>query len=371
MKKKLTAALAAGLMVLPFGTVNLTAEATQQYVLLGDANADGDVDIADAIYTSRYLIGRETPTAYQITAMDVNCNRVIENNDIFKMQQIEAGSISAETVYKELYTVPDNSSRSYNRHDCSDNDLTSFYGYTLSLPSSLSSIEEDERLLAELTTRGAVSPDISNIPTVRVMVPTGNNTYDVCSGFIIDSHVIATAAENIYNKDTWSFRSNDITVSVYDQIGSINLVTCDAEYLHIPSSYIAAPPPYDKQFNYGLIYVDTDLSAYMTNVGVAVDEFMNTASPVTVSGYDGSNRLLSTGYVVNHYISGRMEVETYSTDDMKGGQAYIQSGTTLSNNILSAIGIIESYDSTDQVTDFVRLTPTLLRFYKYNSYLTE
>ena len=127
-KKKFTAALAAGLMVLPFGTVSLTAEGA--FNPNKDPNGDGSLDIADAIYISQYLIGYHEPV--DLSELDVDCNDIVSVVDKIYVQMYEAGSISGNIGnISSPDVVTQTISRSYNVYSSDDNSY--LRNYTLSV----------------------------------------------------------------------------------------------------------------------------------------------------------------------------------------------------------------------------------------------
>lgn len=365
MKKKILSVLASAMMTMSVAAVipteNMTANAVSQNVLLGDANADGNVDLADAIEITRYLLGRKNITSYKVTAMDVNQDCVIDFNDIYRVYQIEAGSVSATTAYKQLYSAPNFESRVYYKHDCTNSDSSSYTSYVLN--NNTVNMLELDNILSMDSLRGAVTQDTENLSTVEIV---SDNGYE--SGFVISDHVIATAASNIYDKTTGRFSEN-VTVNVRSGNSNNILVTCNARYLHVPALYSSASSTQERNYNYGLIYVENDLSDYVTEVGVAVDDFRNTSSDVTVSGFDNHVRKYSTGMIINNtsmYCNDdyMMTVSTEIDDGMIGGQGYYEL-----NNRKAAIGIPSTTNAAGNQVQMVRLTPTLLKFYKYNSYL--
>lgn len=104
----------------------------------------------------------------------------------------------------------------------------------------------------------------------------------VATGFIIDKHIIATAAHCVYaNK---AFRSNPM-VNIYNEDCTKILKTVYAKEAHIPVKYTAYE---NKMYDYALLYVEEDLSEYgMFSLGVPTDAFMTSGAIVTVSGFPG------------------------------------------------------------------------------------
>lgn len=104
------------------------------------------------------------------------------------------------------------------------------------------------------------------------------------TGFIVDNHIIATAAHCVYNCDNNKFVSN-MRVDIYDENSATILKTVYPKEAHIPIRYKTYE---SKQYDYALLYVEEDLSEYgMFSLGVPMDSFMTSGATVTVSGFPG------------------------------------------------------------------------------------
>lgn len=351
-------------------------------VLLGDADGDGQVNINDAVSISQFLLGKYTVTDRQFTAMDFNQDGAVTKTDALMIQYVEAGSITPTTVNKELYDEPDQDSRGYFRHICSSSDATSKSRYSISPPEELTASStfsyEDE-----------VSPyilrDQENTNVVQLDL-NGN----VGSGFIVGSHVIATAAHNVYDRTNGNF-INNIKVNIYNMNGAVNssnlVHTSDAKELHIPLNYVY--PDWDlllgqqyspENYDYALIYVEDDLSEYgIWNMGVLSDSFMNSSANLTTSGFAKlggvSARYYDKGMVTSlaQWILDEANIkrelvvcsQNQFYDTMYGGVTYYES-TYNDTPAKSAVGVNTGFSVNTGCSWSVRMNPNLIWFYKQN-----
>lgn len=129
------------------------------------------------------------------------------------------------------------------------------------------------------TLSGLIDDRVPDTDVSVVRVVAGGS---VATGFIIDKHIIATAAHCVYaNK---AFRSNPM-VNIYNEDCTKILKTVYAKEAHIPVKYTAYE---NKMYDYALLYVEEDLSEYgMFSLGVPTDAFMTSGATVTVSGFPG------------------------------------------------------------------------------------
>jgi len=79
------------------------------FILPGDINVDGQVDLADYLLMSRYLTGSKTPTANELNAADMNRNSRMDAGDaVIMMRKVLGmawGRISAGSLSKFLLTA--------------------------------------------------------------------------------------------------------------------------------------------------------------------------------------------------------------------------------------------------------------------------
>ena len=66
---------------------NMSASATTN-VIIGDANGNGTVEIGDAICIYQFLSGRYGADDSRFTAMDYNCDGVVDKTDALEIQKM-------------------------------------------------------------------------------------------------------------------------------------------------------------------------------------------------------------------------------------------------------------------------------------------
>lgn len=356
---------------------NPTSEASATFatVRLGDVNGDNGISGDDALWIQRYLSGSVTASQLQLTAMDVNEDKVIDKTDIYDILYRIAAGGSTTTVYKELYTVPDNSQRTYYKHDCSSNNTSQYTQYSISSVSSTPTLFNQNDPLRSPINIGDDEIDNENIECVELIITDKNNNISHGSGIVVDDNVIATAAHCLYSSGNFM---KSITVNIYDEDCSVLLDSFSADTIHIPSNYAST---YDSNYDYGLIYIDDDLSEYKTDVGVMTDSFMSTGQILITSGFTyynsniGYARYYSAGAVelMNPFSNYRFQSAGITKGGKSGGMVYFESSSNpLPNttvNTKSTVGIGTHRLTTNNHTRGIRLTTTVLRFLFQNSYL--
>lgn len=373
-KKKAVALLAGVMTAMSCGSM-MSSAATDNF-LLGDANGDGVINITDSVRINQYILGGFVASGDELTRMDVNQDCVIDSTDVLMVQYMMADIISPVTVNKEAYKAPNYESRAYYRHDCNSSNANNKTRYTLgNLPQTIS-----ENEIAEYATRpDNRDQENTNVVQLNLGGATG-------SGFIVAPHVVATAAHCVYDKDTGFIRN--ITVNIYNKDGEVssdNLVhTSKARYIHIPEQYLNnINNSTVVNYDYALIYVEDDLSDYgIWSMGVSVDDFMNTGKFLTASGFtdinkekyaryysDGPVRAYEKCYEKDKNLDYRISAESASYKGKSGGVLYYKSSYD-NRNVSSVVGVVTGDSVNVHYTWAVRMTPTLLQFYKQNTKLT-
>ncbi len=196
------------------------------------------------------------------------------------------------------------------------------------------------------------------------------------TGFIIDDHVIVTAAHCLY--DEKNDKSLNIKkISVLDKSGSVELNATPVEF-HIPKNYIDGYYEYD----YALITVKEDLSSYPHfELGVALNSAEG--ATVKVSGFPGIvndvpvNRNPPVIYTGKGNILDLSETELLvdadATPGNSGGPVYIEENIDIGDNEVeykTAVGIIAAYsyfeDESNGPNIAVRFTTNHINFYRAN-----
>ena len=226
------------LSLLPTATVSTATERSS--VLLGDANGNGIVTIADYTTVNQYLTGSCTVSNYCLTAMDINNDKVIDKTDAYIIMYYCAYGIQPQTVIKDLYITPDNSARCYKKYDCSTGNITPYYLGTTSL-----NAENEEIVCRGISSISPDYPDNENTNVVQLVMSDGSRG----SGFVISDHLIATAAHCVLNDDM-DFVSG-ITVNIYNSseaIPSNCVATFSAQSYHVPNLFTTSD--YWNRYNY-------------------------------------------------------------------------------------------------------------------------
>ena len=353
----------------------LNASATYASVLLGDINGDNSVTGTDALWIQRYLAGEVTATQLQLTAMDINEDKVIDKTDIYDiLYKISLGG-NFPTVYKELYTTLDNSQITYYKHDCSSTNPSQYTQYSISSVSSTPTLFNHNDQLRSPINIGDDELDNENIECVELIMTDINDDVWHGSGIVVDDNVIATAAHCLYAS---GYFMKSVTVNIYDEDCSVLLDTFSADTLHVPSNYTST---YNLNYDYGLIYIDDDLSEYKTDVGVMMDSFMSTGQTLITSGFTyynstiGYARYYSAGAVelMNPFSNYRFQSAGISKGGKSGGMVYFESSSNPVSNITvntkSNVGICTHKVTANNHTRGIRLTTTVLRFLFQNPYI--
>lgn len=382
MKKLLSCLVSVGVLASTMMSFVSSTSFAATNVLMGDANNNGSVTYSDYAAILQYLNGYAPVSARSFTAMDVNQDKIIDMTDAYIIQYRLAYNISAPTVQKELYTLPDDSTRSYIKYTCDTGTTTS---YTLSNSTVSSNADFDYPV-------ATISDELDNENTNVVHLSCGG------SGFVIGEHLIATAAHCVYNGSDNDFLSN-ITVNIYNEQAEIkpeNLIASfEAESYHIPVSYLNRLGAYlnDPNYDYALIYVGTDsqgndLLDYVDSWQFAIPslEFSEAETgQLTTTGFtsytDSSGnecyaRYYSTGIVDNLSNNDennpqlRIASKALNKGGKSGGPMYFTS--TYNNSVnKSVVGItthIHEYPN-NYYSLGTKINLTLLRFYKQNPYI--
>lgn len=196
------------------------------------------------------------------------------------------------------------------------------------------------------------------------------------SGFIIDNHIIATAAHCIYDVNNHSFVSN-MRVDIYDENCTKVLKTLYPKEGHIATKFTSNKA---SMYDYALLYFEEDLSEYgMFSLGVPTDAFMISGVSVTVSGFPQSTssdptvnctkRYKSTGSITlisDELFDHQIQCKAFASGGDSGGPIYTEQN--FNGSIYHTVmGIFTSHGTEDSFG--VRITSTLLVFYYNNKYI--
>lgn len=194
------------------------------------------------------------------------------------------------------------------------------YKYTISVPDTVFSDGMQSRYISPPNN---MSRDY-NTAVVRLSV--GG------TGFIISDHVIVTAAHCLYNCKEDQF----INVTI-DIVGDDNrtIKNISPHYAHVTKKFADLSNEYDEQYDYGLIYVDEDLSDYGEfGMGICLDSYIENSGKVIVSGFpveypDGyvggyGLRFKSEGNITGSNNNGiNIKYDADMTNGDSGGPVYV------------------------------------------------
>lgn len=383
-KKRSISALMAATAVLTVSTASMTSSAV---TTVRDANGDGKIYLNDAVTTSYYLAGKYNPSS--VKSFDFDGNGIISAMDSEKIQQYLVGNINDSSlpgpVGADSQAVA--TTREYVRHYYSSSDPTSYSEYSLTVDpynnTNTSPNANSQQRVVIGDNDMQLDPDTA---VIQLQFSGGTG-----SAFIVDDHLIATAAHCVC-KDQNFF---NMKIKLKDSNNNVKWITpkyIDANK-NFYDNYNSNGNPNTSDYNtyllgndYALIYVEEDLSNYgIFNMGVALNEYADNHGEVIVSGFPSKSaypswfeatiektRFKAKGKILSRtpkYIN--YDADTAPGDS--GGPVYVQeefSGDTY--NTVIAINVAETYNSKDPNNDSVkknhgvRITPDILNFF-YNN----
>ncbi len=199
--------------------------------------------------------------------------------------------------------------------------------------------------------------DYSKKGTVRLIMNDGEYVYHG-SGFVVDSHTIATAAHCVYNLKI----SNIILFDSDKKRSFANPV----EY-HVPVSYINGEKYNNNdekyEYDYALITVEQDLSDYLFyDLAVPLDNYR---SNINVTGFPGDLGYMCTasGNVTN-MNSYKVFYDADTNHGESGGPVYIEETFHNQDNDFNCYSVIAIH--TNGGNSGTRITTDLIHFYKQN-----
>lgn len=159
------------------------------------------------------------------------------------------------------------------------------------------------------------------------------------TGFIISDHVIVTAGHCIYDYTKDQFINITIDI-VGDDNRTIKKIS--PHYAHVTKNFADLTTTYGGDYDYGLIYVDEDLSSYGAfGMGICLDSYVDNRGKVIVSGFPIKG---PDGYTTNYGI--RYKAEGYLTGKSKNQLAY--DADTTQGDSGGPVYVNESYIDLDE-----------------------
>ncbi len=244
---------------------NIEVSAVASTFRQGDCNGDGSVSMMDTVVMGRYLSGLNYVDGMAMARMDCDNDNVVTYADYNMLQAFMVESIELPIVTREELTAPGNSSVTYLKYyPASGNAPTQ---YTL-----------DPLPLATLyNTRNASTDnyvDDENLNVVRFYdtndpyMPDHPNFAADGTGFIVDDHIIATAAHVFCSTNPNTFK-RDLAIAIYNAEGTSVVDTVEIASIHFPLEYINDLNDVDRDndfdHDYALVHVEEDLSQCCRN----------------------------------------------------------------------------------------------------------
>lgn len=205
--------------------------------------------------------------------------------------------------------------------------------------------------------------------------------YNVSTGFVVSSHVIATAAHCVYGYTPGNIKPKTISKILLFKDGNVDLEATPVT-THVPVEFINAVTnknDYSSTSDYALITVKEDLSKYACfGLGVPLDSFMNSNAAVTVTGFPGISKGITVNTDTEHTMcSGNGKIHHgndsfiyYTADETSGesgGPVYITEsayGQTYYTVVGINIGVPKNNPGYNIGT---RMTTDLIHFYSGNN----
>ena len=215
--------------------------------------------------------------------------------------------------------------------------------------------------------------DWSKNGVVKLISTTGG----IGSGFVVDDHVIATAAHCVYDYESGVQEASRILLFNGEDSEPVEATPVE---VHVPNDFINANimpgDDYQNVSDYALITVKEDLSDYACfNLGAVLDSFDKNNTNISVTGFPGivnENDVVNTSTIHNMYtgngkITSLASEKLYHNADTSGGNSggplYITE-TRSDKTYYTVIGIHVASDNSA-----TRITTDQLHFYCNNPYL--
>lgn len=366
-------------------TVSLSASQSER-----DPNGDGKLYFNDVIYIKQALSGSYKPTS--LGKLDFDGNGIVSAADADKLQRYLIGLYdNVFTTNTELEKPNVASVRSYVKHECNNNNASSYSIYQLTTES------DDNRN----NNRNAINLyDMDRNDQVlcanEAVVKLSTSTYYRGTGFIIGDNIVATAAHCVYDKKSGTFY--DFSVDIIGEDGQ-KIKSYQPASIHVPLEY--ANNTDDGLMDFALIYledVDQNENGVVDgkgltrhgkfNLGLSMDSLPSKNTRVTVCGFPSKDgypdgyqnteddeflRFEAEGNLVGYdtYNNCRLVYKAYTHGGHSGGPVYVTETYTDKNgdeySYKTVIGIHHSGSGIDNFG--YRFTPEILTFLLKNTQL--
>jgi V8-like Glu-specific endopeptidase len=360
-----------------------------------DINNDGVISLLDVTAFNRYLSGNIELVDYVRADLNANCVVDAVDSEIL-LRYITESNIALPytndgggSSYASVGATSVNTLTGYTVFDATSGDFV--YGYTL----DANAITDNSRIVIGNDGRyrddslsGVVKILVSYVDDFGITRKTWG------SGFVVDSHTIATAAHCVYKKrdnDPTSFQDAIYSIEkilVLNNLGNVQLEITGMYDVHVPNGYISKESPNHWGYDYAMITVSEDLTAYAKfNLGIMTDGMMSdsekvycTGFPETVENPDGAEEIVNNTTYLHQKFTGEGYIQADVANEMperrfchnadtfggnSGGPVYVESvlGT---NTYYTVIGIHTYGNRANEVNGGTQMTTNMLHFYKNN-----
>lgn len=371
-------------LVLCSTTISMNVSAVSSNYLKGDVNGDGMVSLSDLAYLRNYMSGRKTTYNNNMTQrLDVNRDCIISNLDVDELSRIIVNNTQPETLYYSnntvMFDVPISSDKYYQKFNA-QNGVTSIDDvYCLEAADLIPNSSLPARVVVGPDTR---FEDFDNSGIVKLDYRKGTDTF-IGTGFVVDTHIILTAAHCMYSTSN-DEKAKDLTYTLYKKNQNTGIVTSEthsAVYYHVPRRYIDfnngdTDENLYATYDYALIKVNEDLSAYMLDLGVSRTVLKNAADRshtdesirIYVSGFNPEQNNMVTGYGYfsnNKILNGILNYSTDTVVGESGSPVYVYN----EDGSMTVIGIHSRSASSQNFNIGKRIDVDLLNFIFNNPYL--
>lgn len=373
LKKRLASFAVAGIMAV-MSCVSLASSAVPQH-LKYDADGNGEVGLADAVYVSQYLGGAFEPE--NLDLCDVDRNGVVSEMDVRKIQYHCMGMLGTkgervDDNVNNAHTV--NSDVEYRVYNAQTSDELENRKYTLS---KLGSSDKARSVIGDNDERVI---DWSKSGVVKIITNYDEEYYNIGSGFVVGDHVIATAAHCVYNQKISE-------ILLFDSKNNKTISVTPVEY-HVPVDFINALAENNNEYtstsDYALITVSDNLKSFNNfKLGVTLKSFDKSNSVVKVTGFPGTigkpGKEVDVNDDVKHIMyTGRGRIYggddthiTYTADTSggnSGGPVYLTESYDEAT-YYTVVGINVAHPNVDdpEYNIGTRMTTDLIHFYTYNN----
>lgn len=347
---------------------SVSASASSVY---GDVDGDGKVTIGDVVGINKYLAGVYNFTGDVLCRVDFNHDFIVDQNDVKNILScVLIPNYQFPICNQQQYEMCNNESRKYIKYDVNKGrkELYTLNKLETYLPNQQNSRDRYDNVR-----------DYENINTVFLNYDKGGYG----SGFIVDDHIIATAAHCVYDDEEIV---SDFTIKIWDENCSKILKEIKPKEIHFPELYTSTLGGEESNYDYALVYVDEDLSEYgIWSLGTVTDsensanDFYSSDKELIVSGFtklndnEGIKRYYSRGEVVDFTSNPneshnkkayRINCLADSSGGKSGGPMYYEYNYK-GDIYKTVVGVYTG--GTEKNSWSVRITPTLLQFYRNNN----